>query len=51
MEKQKITREEFLKRLAESKKRKQELVKSLLQELQEEHKSATGFTATNIYVM
>lgn len=51
MNKVKITKEEFLSRFNAAKKRKQELVKSLQQELMNEHISSTGYTATNIYVM
>lgn len=51
MKKIEQTKADFLKRFAASKRRKQELIDSLQQELQQEHKSATGFAATNIFVM
>lgn len=46
-----IAKADFMKRFAASKQRKKELVDTLQLELQQEHKSATGFAATNIFVM
>lgn len=51
MNKVQITKEDFLNRFNAAKKRKQELVESLQQELMNEHFSSTGYTATNIFVM